>query len=491
MALEVCYAPVFEAGGEVSSDDVVPAVLNNESFQMPGCESAVESTTEGGAEGALIVVAADFDEGYATGGAFCPEAPFIGCVNSYPQNARRAIVGAAAVTTLAPGTEPSWSSVAHELGHGLNWAHSYGGLTTIPGTTAIDTYDNPMDLMSGGARTRTPVGAIAYERYAAGWIDPTQVKTHAAGSGTYRLAAIGTSGTQMLVLPLEEGDFFVLGTRRRTSYDSRLPKAGVEVYEIDQRRTACQMPAQWPTTWPCFATLTRIAQNPAEEGAARTTHVLGIDERLDLGSFSVRVDAADIGSFTVTVTDQPAAIGFIDDDGNIHEPDIEAIAALGITLGCNPPLNDRYCPDRTVTRAEMAAFLIRAVDEESNLAPYIGLFPDVPNGVWYAPYVERLFTLGITQGFNDGTYRPDEAVNRAQMAAFLVRAFDQLDLLGTPTGLFSDVDPDAWYAAYAEVIYSLDITRGCAINPLEYCPLDPVRRDHMASFLARSLGIGN
>ena len=193
----------------------------------------------------------------------------------------------------------------------------------------------------------------------------------------------------------------------------------------------------------------------------------------------------------MTVTDQPAAIGFIDDDGNIHEPDIEAIAALGITLGCNPPLNDRYCPDRTVTRAEMAAFLIRAVDEESNLAPYIGLFPDVPNGVWYAPYVERLFTLGITQGFNDGTYRPDEAVNRAQMAAFLVRAFDQLDLLGTPTGLFSDVDPDAWYAAYAEVIYSLDITRGCAINPLEYCPLDPVRRDHMASFLARSLGIGN
>ena len=206
------YAPVFEAGGEVSSDDVVPAVLNNESFQMPGCESAVESTTEGGAEGALIVVAADFDEGYATGGAFCPEAPFVGCVNSYPQNARRAIVGAAAVTTLAPGTEPSWSSVAHELGHGLNWAHSYGGLTTVPGTTAIDTYDNPMDLMSGGARTRTPVGALAYDRYAAGWIDPTQVKTHTAGSGTYRLAAIGTSGTQMLVLPLEEGNFFVLGT---------------------------------------------------------------------------------------------------------------------------------------------------------------------------------------------------------------------------------------------------------------------------------------
>ena len=483
------YAPVFTAGGQVTSNDIVPAVLTNESFQMPGCESAVEAATGGGSEGALIVVAADFDEGYATGGAFCPEEPFTGCVNTYPQNARRAVVGAAAVTTFAPGTEPSWSSVAHELGHGLNWAHSYGGLTEIPGTTDIDTYDNPMDLMSGGARTRTPVAAIAYDRYAAGWIEPSQVDIHTSGSATYRLAAIGTPGTQMLVLPLEEGHFYTLGTRRLTSYDSRLPRAGVEVYEVDQRRTACQLPAVWPSTWPCFATLLRIAQNPAVEGVGRTVHVLGIDAELDLGSFSVRVDAADSTSFTVIVTDDPTPAGFIDDDGNPHEMDIEAIAALGITVGCNPPLNDRFCPSRTVTRAEMSAFLIRAIGQESSLSPYVGLFPDVPNGVWYAPYVERLFTLGITEGFDDGTYRPNTQVNRAQMAAFLVRAFEHSDQLITPAGVFDDVDPGAWYTPFAEAIYRLDITRGCATNPLAYCPFDPVRRDHMASFLARALGL--
>ena len=100
------YTPVFTAGGQVTSDDVVPAVLTDESFQMPGCESAVEAATGGVSEGALIVVAADFDEGYATGGAFCPEEPFTGCVNTYPQNARRAVVGAAAVTTWLPGPSP-------------------------------------------------------------------------------------------------------------------------------------------------------------------------------------------------------------------------------------------------------------------------------------------------------------------------------------------------------------------------------------------------
>jgi hypothetical protein len=50
---------------------------------------------------------------------------------------------------------------------------------------------------------------------------------------------------------------------------------------------------------------------------------------------------------------------FIDDDTSIFEGDIEWMAANGITLGCNPPTNDRYCPDDAVTRGQMAAFMKR------------------------------------------------------------------------------------------------------------------------------------
>jgi hypothetical protein len=35
---------------------------------------------------------------------------------------------------------------------------------------------------------------------------------------------------------------------------------------------------------------------------------------------------------------------FTDDNGSLHEPDIEAVAAAGITRGCNPPANTEYCP---------------------------------------------------------------------------------------------------------------------------------------------------
>ena len=261
--------------------------------------------------------------------------------------------------------------------------------------------------------------------------------SHRSGVATYELASNGSAGIQMLVVPLEDGHFYALGARRRVSYDAALPRAGVEVYEVDQRASACQKPDAWPATWPCFATLTRVKPTPAAAGPASTAHVLGIDAEVTLGSITVRVEAAGVDSFTVQVTDTRVGVRFVDDNGNPFEADIEAIAALNITKGCNPPLNDRYCPARTVSRAEMAAFLVRAIGEEGNLPAYSGLFPDVPAGAWFAPYVERLVALGITQGFPDGTFRPNQSVTRAQMGAFLVRAFEFATPGGGPTGIFS------------------------------------------------------
>ena len=51
---------------------------------------------------------------------------------------------------------------------------------------------------------------------------------------------------------------------------------------------------------------------------------------------------------------------FTDDDGSPFEDHINRIAEAKITLGCNPPANDHFCPDRTVTRGQMAAFFKRA-----------------------------------------------------------------------------------------------------------------------------------
>ena len=77
-------------------------------------------------------------------------------------------------------------------------------------------------------------------------------------------------------------------------------------------------------------------------------------------------------------TTLPPGGTFLDDDGNSHEGAIEAIAAAGITTGCLP---DLFCPSAPVTRAEMAAFLVRALGQSPLAAS--GTFSDVPAGQWY------------------------------------------------------------------------------------------------------------
>jgi hypothetical protein len=99
---------------------------------------------------------------------------------------------------------------------------------------------------------------------------------------------------------------------------------------------------------------------------------------------------------------------------------ISAIACADITTGCG---GGSYCPASTVTRAEMAAFIIRALYGETfsyNATPH---FSDVPDTHWAFKYIQRMFEDGITTGCGGGSYCPVNNVTRSQMAAFLARAF--------------------------------------------------------------------
>jgi Tol biopolymer transport system component len=117
--------------------------------------------------------------------------------------------------------------------------------------------------------------------------------------------------------------------------------------------------------------------------------------------------------------------GFTDvDSANIFESDICWLAAEGITLGCNPPTNDEFCPDDNVTRGQMAAFLVRALGYTDNGGG--DLFTDDDGSVFEGD-IDRLGTAGVTRGCNPPTndeFCPDENVTREQMAAFLRRALD-------------------------------------------------------------------
>jgi beta-lactamase superfamily II metal-dependent hydrolase len=178
-----------------------------------------------------------------------------------------------------------------------------------------------------------------------------------------------------------------------------------------------------------------------------------------------------------------AAGTFDDDDGSVHEADIESLASERITRGCNPPANDRYCPEDPVTRAQMASFLVRAL--ELSAASSAG-FTDTSGSV-HAADIDALAAAGITRGCNppaNDQYCPGDPVTRAQMASFLVRA---LELPAGSSGIFTDTSGSV-HAADIDALAASGITRGC--NPPDndrYCPQDPVTRAQMASFLVRAL----
>jgi hypothetical protein len=120
--------------------------------------------------------------------------------------------------------------------------------------------------------------------------------------------------------------------------------------------------------------------------------------------------------------------------------------------------------------------------------PAIGIFDDVPATFWAADWIEQLYEDGITTGCAKSPLRycPDRAVSRAAMAVFLLRAKHGSNYNPpAATGVFDDVPVTYWAADWIEQLYREGITTGCSKNPLNYCPLKAVSRAQMAVFLAR------
>lgn len=172
---------------------------------------------------------------------------------------------------------------------------------------------------------------------------------------------------------------------------------------------------------------------------------------------------------------------FSDDDGSLFESDIEVLAAAGITAGCNPPDNTRFCPDAPVTRAEMAAFLTRALGWR---VPSGDSFVD-DDGSVFEGAIEAMAGAGVTEGCNPpdhSRFCPDRSVTRGEMATFLARALGLEPLSGAD---FVDIGTSV-HRANINALHRAGITAGCDATGDRFCPRDPVTRGQMAAFLVRA-----
>lgn len=157
---------------------------------------------------------------------------------------------------------------------------------------------------------------------------------------------------------------------------------------------------------------------------------------------------------------------------NTHATSITTVALSGIEDGCSAA---RFCPTGSVTRAQFASMLVRALDVPPTTERR---FTDVTGT--HAADIEALAAAGITAGCTATTFCPALQLNRAQMATFLARA---LELAPVPSPF---PDTHAAHDGSIGALYDRQIILGCTTT--RFCSTDTVNRAQTASMLARTVG---
>lgn len=137
------------------------------------------------------------------------------------------------------------------------------------------------------------------------------------------------------------------------------------------------------------------------------------------------------------------------------EDSIEIVKESGVMTGYS---DGTFRPDDTINRAEALTILFRTKNIEISDIEYVRNFSDVPRDVWFADAVNTAVAEGWINGYEDGTFRPDNPINNAEWATLLQRAFSlEPDEENVPS--FSDVPARIWFGDSVSAIYANGLIR--------------------------------
>ncbi len=179
----------------------------------------------------------------------------------------------------------------------------------------------------------------------------------------------------------------------------------------------------------------------------------------------------------------PAAFSDVPSSSS-HAATIDCVVHWKVAQGTG---SGRYTPAGGVNRAQMATFISRLITESKGTLPsnVTDAFDD-DNGNTHENAINALAAAGVVGGKGNRRYAPDDVVTRDQMATFLVKAFEYRTktTLAAGTDAFDD-DNGTTHEANINRSAAAGFASGTAAR--QYAPFGTVRRDQMASFLARVL----
>jgi hypothetical protein len=206
------------------------------------------------------------------------------------------------------------------------------------------------------------------------------------------------------------------------------------------------------------------------------------------------LDVGDMAGWTLRIEAGPTVLAdrFVDDISNVHEGNINFVAAYGLTQGgpAGRPTNE-YGPALPVTRGQMATFVAHLVEKAGVTLPSVvpDYFDDDDGGV-HELSINQMAHLGVIGGNGESgrAYYPSNQTRRDHMASFMVNAWElstgMTPVLPTGTDYFTD---DAGNPHEFEInwLANSDVVRG--IGGGLYDPSGGVRRDSMATYFAQML----
>jgi hypothetical protein len=167
---------------------------------------------------------------------------------------------------------------------------------------------------------------------------------------------------------------------------------------------------------------------------------------------------------------------------------IETLLHNTITGGCTPT---QYCPASPTSREQMAVFVLLAREGPSFAPPACGtpVFADVPAASPFCRWIEELARRGVVSGCGGGNYCPTSSVTREQMAVFVLRTLDGslIPPACVPPNLYADVPETSAFCRWIEELTNRGVVTGCGGG--NYCPASPVTREQMGVFISVTFGL--
>ena len=157
---------------------------------------------------------------------------------------------------------------------------------------------------------------------------------------------------------------------------------------------------------------------------------------------------------TVTLKDRKTgtATGTTDKNGMLTLPATEHKAYI---VGYN---DGTFKPDSNMSRAEAAAIFARLIAEaKGESISGKASFKDVDKNEWYAGYVGYLEKYDVINGYNDGTFKPDASVTRAEFVAMTVRYYDLFNDVNKKGNTVKYTDVENSYWAYSDIAFAKNI----------------------------------